>query len=235
MERHAELLTPSPYPKLHDYFGGRARICTIPEVETFMVEAIGWVEFHRAMSACARSIGMARHVKAAPDHALGSLSKPASDDDPEITGLDYFVADGDLISEHLPALRSFWHGIALFLNQLHRVPLESEPGIGWKQAINVNILPRGSRGYEWHYDSTPITAVLFPFGLHSGRFKFIEGGELHTVLGPSIGLIYGDLSQIAHAVGPVDGTPLRISVPMSFSAPGAAPKSAEAGYLYGKK
>jgi hypothetical protein len=237
MERNPKLLniSPSPYPKLHDYFGGRARICTIPEVEAFIVEAIGWVELNRAMAACARSIGVARHVKAEPDHALGSLDRPAEDSDPEILGLDYFVADGEVICNQLPALKSLWHAVGLFLNQLHRVPVESEPQIGWKQAVNVNILPRGSRGYEWHYDSTPITAVLFPFGLHTGRFKFFEDGEFRTVLGADVGMIYGVLSQIAHAVGPVYEAPLRISVPMAFSAPGAAPRSAEAAYLFGKK
>jgi hypothetical protein len=242
MERDTNILIPpSQYPKMHDYFGGKAHICSVREVERFLTKTMGWFHYYRAMAAIMTGVGVAKHVVASADHALGSLDRPLVDTDPDFGGLDYYVVDGERIADDgfaygdMSSMKLLWSSVGTYLNEKHGVPLETVPSVGWKQAININVLPQGSRGYEWHYDSTPITAVMFPLGIQDGRFKYIEDGDFKVEGGSDVGMIYGDLSQIPHAVGPVLRAPVRISIPMAFAVPGAAPKAAESSYIFGSK
>lgn len=86
--------------------------------------------------------------------------------------LHYSIVTGRTIAAELPELYALYRGTALELAN-RTSPRALVTSRDERSAININVMRnRGSR-YEWHYDSNPVTGILYLTSTNSAR-----GGEL---------------------------------------------------------
>lgn len=106
-----------------------------------------------------------------------------------------------------------------------------------KSGVNVNILSGPGGRYELHYDSNPLTGLLFVTDhdeVSGGQLQFkLDGHDLY--LNPRRGtFITFDARRLPHSVTPLTCESLRITAPMNFYVEGEDQRPAELDdYLYG--
>ncbi|MEU2540298.1 2OG-Fe(II) oxygenase [Streptomyces iakyrus] len=140
----------------------------------------------------------------------GSLEPPG-------TEIHYRLIDGEAVTAKLPWLRALYEGAFVRLAEgASGRPLEIDSSR--RSAVNINILPAGGGGYEWHCDTNPVTAVLFLTSHADGQGGTLEmiGRERHVWrIQPLAGYVaFFDARNCPHRVIPAS-TP-RISAPMNF-------------------
>lgn len=129
----------------------------------------------------------------------------------------YDVVPGDQIAKRIPWLFSLYtEKLRGLISDLVRRQLS--PAIETKVGVNINVLFGPGRGYEWHVDPNPITAVLFVTE-HSES----EGGQLAIRLpseilkiSPQPGILVIFEGRYEHAVLPLLSTCTRVSIPMCY-------------------
>jgi hypothetical protein len=90
--------------------------------------------------------------------------------------LRYLVIDGHQIREQLPDIWDLYTGsVQARMSEVageEMFPLQNE-----RAGVNVNVMEPGNSEYRWHYDRTPVTAVLY--------LNAVEGGaaELYRACG----------------------------------------------------
>lgn len=95
--------------------------------------------------------------------------------------LHYSVIDGHQIHDDLPDI---W---ALYTGPVRELMSEFSgeamfPLSNVRAGVNVNIMPPGESEYRWHYDRTPVTAILY--------LNEVEGGD--TELFPGLRILLSD-------------------------------------------
>lgn len=194
---------PSPYPRLTSLRPGQL------------------LRFHVELPSIAWHSLQYQRVTAPPSERDGSVLGGSG----VVEGLDYWVCPS------VPALES-WARKALLPRvrgrlQLARLALEVLPLEG-KQLASVNLLTRG-QSYEWHYDSHPLTAILFVEG--AGALCYLDEAGVLQQVEPEPGLVVlGDFSQTLHCVSRVSSE-RRVSVPFGFGVPGHT-QATSGGYIY---
>jgi hypothetical protein len=178
--------------------------------------------------------------------------------------LRYFVIDGEMVHESLPALVDIYNNIAEIVKQ--RFGRDLAPLRNRAASVNVNITPPGGE-YRWHYDRNRVTAILYlntvaggetemypDYRIHLGRWKnralqrwldaLMQCGPLlklsgkRTLISPAQGLLLimrGD--RCLHSVRRVEGIEDRINIVMTFDVPQAhfgVERNLDP-YLYSKK
>lgn len=95
--------------------------------------------------------------------------------------LRYLVIDGHQIREQLPDIWDLYTGsVQARMSEVageEMFPLQNE-----RAGVNVNVMEPGNSEYRWHYDRTPVTAVLY--------LNAVEGGA--TELYPSLRILLSD-------------------------------------------
>lgn len=86
--------------------------------------------------------------------------------------LDYSLVTGRAITTELPELDALYRGVALKLaNRISPCALVTSGNE--RSAVNINIIHNRGARYEWHYDSNPMTGILYLTSTNPAR-----GGEL---------------------------------------------------------
>ncbi len=165
--------------------------------------------------------------------------------------LRYAAIDGGQIRRHLPVIWDLYVGAARELvHQLTEAPLE--PLANERVGVNVNLMPPGRSSYRWHYDRTPITAILYLNEVEGGEtelypnYRFLLNGRSHgklqrildrvlvsrplrmifgkrIVVRPRTGrLVVMRANRCWHSVRGVQGDRERINIIMAYDAPGAS-------------
>lgn len=178
--------------------------------------------------------------------------------------LRYFVIDGEMVHESLPALVDVYNRIAEIVRG--RFGPDLAPLRNRAASVNVNITPPGGE-YRWHYDRNAVTAILYlntvaggetemypDYRIHLGRWKnralqrwldallqcapLLKISGKRTLISPAQGLLLimrGD--RCLHSVRRVEGSEDRINIVMTFDltkARFAVEKNLDP-YLYSKK
>lgn len=95
--------------------------------------------------------------------------------------LRYLVIDGHQIREQLPDIWDLYTGsVQARMSEVageEMFPLQNE-----RAGVNVNVMEPGNSEYRWHYDRTPVTAVLY--------LNAVEGGA--TELYPTLRILLSD-------------------------------------------
>lgn len=130
----------------------------------------------------------------------------------------YRLVDGNSVATHLPWLTK------LYQTELRQVAerFSSQRLVvdtSATSAVNINILPPGEGGYEWHVDSNPVTGLLFLSShLHEeGGLLELRSADDHLLsIEPLAGTFaVFDARHCPHRVSaPLRG--LRISAPMNY-------------------
>ncbi|MGV9705140.1 2OG-Fe(II) oxygenase [Streptomyces sp. NPDC003483] len=133
------------------------------------------------------------------------------------TEISYRLVDGEAVASELPWLRSLYEGAFVGLAEAASGrSLETDSSL--RSAVNINILPANGGGYEWHYDTNPVTGVLFLTSHTDGQGGALEmiGREGHVLrIQPLEGYVaFFDARNSPHRVTPASTT--RISAPMNF-------------------
>ena len=178
--------------------------------------------------------------------------------------LRYFVIDGEMVHESLPALVEIYSGVTRMVQQ--RFGSELAPLRNRAASVNVNITPPGGE-YRWHYDRNAVTAILYlntvaggetemypDYRIHLGKWKnrapqrwldallqrrpLLNFSGKRTLIAPAQGLLLimrGD--RCLHSVRRVEGIQDRINIVMTFDVPQAefAVEQNLDPYLYSKK
>lgn len=156
--------------------------------------------------------------------------------EPTGSDIEYRLLDGLTICDQLPWLDDLYRcelaQIASEVCGARMVPSDSI-----QSGVNLNVLDGPGGRYELHYDSNPLTGVLFVTG-HTdqtgGQLLFrLAAGDL--LLNPRPGtFITFDARQLPHAVTPLTGPGMRISAPMNYYLAGRITRSEDLDhYLYG--
>ena len=107
-----------------------------------------------------------------------------------------------------------------------------------ESGVNLNVLSGPGGRYELHYDSNPLTGLLFVTNhdeASGGQLQFkLNGQDLN--LDPRRGtFVTFDARRLPHAVTPLTGDSLRITAPMNFYIEGEDQRPAGLDdYLYGE-
>jgi hypothetical protein len=106
-----------------------------------------------------------------------------------------------------------------------------------RSAININCLHTAGQQYPWHRDAVPYTCLLFLSSLPTaagGAFLIRAGdGELVTIQPRAGVLLLLDGARCPHAVAPLAGNALRLTVPMVYPAESTSRPAGLDEYLYG--
>lgn len=88
--------------------------------------------------------------------------------------LRYLVIDGDQIRERLPDIWDLYTGsVRARMSEVAReemFPLQNQ-----RAGVNVNVMQPGNSEYRWHYDRTPVTAVLYLNEVEGGATELYPG------------------------------------------------------------
>lgn len=132
-------------------------------------------------------------------------------------GTDYYVVPGDLIRTKLPWLYNLYEqDLCEVVSSLvgRRMKLSRSVRLG----VNINVVKGHNARYEWHVDSSPVSAVLFATTHGDGH-----GGELAIrmpdaliKISPQAGSLVVFNGRLAHSVLPLVQGGARVSVPMIF-------------------
>jgi hypothetical protein len=157
----------------------------------------------------------------------------------EPSGVDihYQLLDGVAVEQELPWLGELYRGpLAALASKAAGRPMVASKSI--ESGINVNILSGPGGRYELHYDSNPLTGLLFVTDhdeASGGQLQFkLDGHNLN--LDPHCGtFITFDARWLPHAVTPLTRDSLRITAPMNFYIEGEDQRPAGLDdYLYGE-
>jgi len=92
--------------------------------------------------------------------------------------LHYSVIDGHQIRDDLPDIWALYTGpVRELMSELGGEAMHPLSNV--RAGVNVNIMPPGESEYRWHYDRTPVTAILY--------LNEVEGGE--TELFPGLRIL----------------------------------------------
>jgi len=95
--------------------------------------------------------------------------------------LRYSVIDGHQIRDQLPEVWDLYAGpVRDLVSEI--ATEEMFPLDNVRAGVNVNVMPPGRSEYRWHYDRTPLTAVLY--------LNEVEGGE--TELYPGLRILLSE-------------------------------------------
>ncbi len=155
------------------------------------------------------------------------------------TIIRYRLVDGDDIVIHLPWLVDLYRGQFLQIaQQISGVQLETDHST--TSAVNINVLPPGEGGYEWHVDSNPVTGLLFLSSHlhHQGGMLELRSADDHLLsIEPLAGtLAVFDARLCPHRVS-APKSRLRISAPMNYFVAGEVRNRPEEldSILYGEQ
>lgn len=88
--------------------------------------------------------------------------------------LRYLVIDGYEIRERLPDIWDLYTGsVRTRMSEVageEMFPLQNQ-----RASVNVNVMQPGNSEYRWHYDRTPVTAVLYLNGVEGGATELYPG------------------------------------------------------------
>jgi hypothetical protein len=99
--------------------------------------------------------------------------------------LRYLVIDGYEIKERLADIWDLYTGsVRTYVSEV--AGEEMFPLQNLRAGVNVNVMQPGNSEYRWHYDRTPVTAVLY--------LNEVEGGA--TELYPNLRVLLGDQRRI---------------------------------------
>jgi hypothetical protein len=150
--------------------------------------------------------------------------------------IHYQLLDGVTVERVLPWLGELYRGpLASLASKAAGRPMVASQST--KSGVNVNILSGPGGRYELHYDSNPLTGLLFVTDhdeVSGGQLQFkLDGHDLH--LNPRRGtFITFDARRLPHSVTPLTCESLRITAPMNFYVEGEDQRPAELDdYLYG--
>jgi hypothetical protein len=134
------------------------------------------------------------------------------------TVIHYRLVDGDEVNQHLPWLTRLYHEEFLKVaEQISGYCLE--PDQYTTSSVNINVLPSGEGGYEWHVDSNPVTGLLFLSSHlhHDGGTLELKSANDHLLsIEPLAGTFaVFDARLCPHRVRPPKNG-LRISAPMNY-------------------
>lgn len=122
-----------------------------------------------------------RETLAAVDQYRSTTDLPEIHRQARGRALRYSVIDGHQIRDRLPDIWDLYTGPVQEL--MSEVAGEAMFPLGNVRAgVNVNIMPPARSEYRWHYDRTPVTAVLY--------LNEVEGGE--TELYPGLRVLLSD-------------------------------------------
>jgi hypothetical protein len=134
------------------------------------------------------------------------------------TDIPYRLLDGIEVKQRLPWLVDLYRGpltaLASRASGHAMVPSCSD-----RTGVNVNALDGPGGRYELHVDSNPVTGLLFVTGhdAGSGGQLLFEADSGPILIDPEPGLfITFDARNLPHAVTPLTGRTVRVSVPMNF-------------------
>jgi len=88
--------------------------------------------------------------------------------------LRYVVIDGNQIRNELPGIWDLYNGSVKDLIS-ETAGEEMFPLDNVRAGVNVNIMPPGRSEYRWHYDRTPVTAVLYLNEVDGGETELYPG------------------------------------------------------------
>jgi hypothetical protein len=134
------------------------------------------------------------------------------------TAIEYRLIDGAGVATHLPWLAKLYRDeFRQIAEQFSRQQLVVDASI--TSSVNINIIPPGQGGYEWHVDSNPVTGLLFLSShLHEdgGMLELRTADEHLLSIEPLAGTFaVFDARLCPHRVSaPIKG--LRISAPMNY-------------------
>jgi hypothetical protein len=140
------------------------------------LELAGYVVTDEFLSAddCRRLLGQIDDYRSATD--LPEIHRATRGRD-----LRYLVIDGHQIREELPDIWDLYTGsVQARMSEVageEMFPLHNE-----RAGVNVNVMEPGNSEYRWHYDRTPVTAVLY--------LNAVEGGA--TELYPGLRILLSD-------------------------------------------
>ena len=122
-----------------------------------------------------------RETLAAVDRYRSNTDLPEIHREARGRALRYSVIDGHQIRDRLPDIWDLYTGpVQELMSELAgeaMFPLDNA-----RAGVNVNIMPPATSEYRWHYDRTPVTAVLY--------LNEVEGGE--TELYPDLRVLLSD-------------------------------------------
>ena len=154
-------------------------------------------------------------------------------------GTNYTVVHGDQIVRHLRWLDDLYRGPLLELVS-DLLGLRLYPALSTKYGLNINTVDVEGAGYEWHFDSNPVTVVLFASSLPpraGGQLllKTTEGVDISIPPIKGFAVVFsGDVLE--HSVAPLRLERVRISIPFSYFFDAKQLVSDELqDYLYGKE
>jgi hypothetical protein len=167
-------------------------------------------------------------LKLAEDHAVfvhldGSTDTSFEPDDTE--GTNYEVVPGDVLRDGLDWLYKLYTGELLHLAS-RASGIDLAPAESLRYGVNINKLTGPGARYEWHVDSNPVTGVLFVTSHppdEGGELLLRHGGEEEVRISPVSGHFFVfPAAEVPHAVAPMKGATVRITVPMSYFRNGEA-------------
>jgi 2OG-Fe(II) oxygenase superfamily len=139
-----------------------------------------------------------------------------------IEPLAYRIADGNVVSEHLPRLRELYEAVLPALVRTY-AGLEIVPSQFPASGITLNVVEGTGGRYELHVDSNSVTGLLF-----ACDFELGDGGELRLYypdrqpldILPKAGLfLLYDARFVPHEVLPLARDKFRLSLPMNYFLP----------------
>jgi len=147
-------------------------------------------------------------------------------------GLNYGVVTGFSLQIAAPALWAF--ALGPLMRYMQTLCAGKLVWTGGDESLNINVVQPGVGGYEWHFDSTPMTAVLFLTNMPSDEGALLwrdpETDQVQRVTSVRGVIVAGDLSQVAHAVEPFNML-VRRSAPISYQIEGTDTTRAD-DYIY---
>lgn len=138
------------------------------------------------------------------------------------TPLEYYIADGNVIAQHLPSIMALYRDVIPDFIRGY-IGLEMVPSRFQRSSITLNLLRGQGSRYERHVDSNSITGLLFASSLgpeDGGALRLFYPRTEPLDVYPTRGtfLLY-DARWVPHEVLPLHREVNRLSMPMNYFLP----------------